>query len=59
MQFLPWTPLPQDCGVISSISPCEGDGPSANPGFLTIADASSTHICIYCTNVGSVLKSFG
>ena len=27
--------LSQDCGVISSISPCEGDGPGANPGFLT------------------------
>ena len=27
----------QDCGVTSSISPCEGDGPGANPGFLTIA----------------------
>src|SRR6266853_5407766 len=25
----------QDCGVTSSISPCEGDGPGANPGFLT------------------------
>ena len=25
----------QDCGVMSSISPCEGDGPGANPGFLT------------------------
>src|SRR3954463_15601188 len=24
----------QDRGVISSISPCEGDGPGANPGFL-------------------------
>ena len=27
----------QDRGVISSISPCEGDGPGANPGFLTIS----------------------
>lgn len=26
----------QDCGVTRSISPCEGDGPGANPGFLTI-----------------------
>jgi hypothetical protein len=26
----------QDCGVTSSISPCEGDGSGANPGFLTI-----------------------
>ena len=26
----------QDRGVTSSISPCEGDGPGANPGFLTI-----------------------
>ena len=25
----------QDRGVTSSISPCEGDGPGANPGFLT------------------------
>ncbi len=25
----------QDRGIISSISPCEGDGPGANPGFLT------------------------
>ena len=25
----------QDRGVISSISPCEGDGPGANPGFPT------------------------
>lgn len=25
----------QDCGVIGSISPREGDGPGANPGFLT------------------------
>ena len=25
----------QDRGVISSISPCEGDGSGANPGFLT------------------------
>ncbi len=29
------TPTFQDCGVISSISPCEGDSPGANPGFLT------------------------
>ena len=28
--------ISQDCGVTSSISPCEGDGPGANPGFLTI-----------------------
>src|SRR5215467_7254982 len=27
--------ISQDCGVTSSISPCEGDGPGANPGFLT------------------------
>jgi hypothetical protein len=26
----------QDCGVTSSISACEADGPGANPGFLTI-----------------------
>jgi uncharacterized protein (DUF1778 family) len=50
--------ISQDCGVTSSISPCEGDGPDANPGFLTIDDACSTHICLYCTNVGSVLNSF-
>ena len=29
--------ISQDCGVTSSISPCEGDGPGANPGFLTIS----------------------
>lgn len=29
------TSLPQDCGVISSTSRCERDGPGANPGFLT------------------------
>ena len=28
----------QERGVISSISPCEGDGPGANPGFLTNLD---------------------
>src|SRR3974390_1521953 len=28
--------ISQDCGVTSSISPCEGDGPGANPGFLTM-----------------------
>jgi hypothetical protein len=38
VQFLPRTPFPQDCGVISSISPCEGDRPGANPGFLTNFD---------------------
>ena len=27
--------ISQDCGVTSSISPREGDGPGANPGFLT------------------------
>src|SRR5262245_15432201 len=27
--------LDQDCGVISSISAREADGPGANPGFLT------------------------
>ena len=27
--------ISQDCGVTSSISPCEGDGSGANPGFLT------------------------
>lgn len=34
----PWPGEPiqkQDRGVISCISPCEGDGPGANPGFLT------------------------
>src|SRR3989442_3015106 len=34
--------LSQDCGVISSISPCEGDGPGANPGFLTNYDPLGT-----------------
>ena len=29
--------ISQDCGVTSSISPCEGDGPGENPGFLTIS----------------------
>ena len=29
--------ISQDCGVTTSISPCEGDGPGANPGFLTIS----------------------
>jgi len=29
--------ISQDCGVTSSISPCEPDGPGANPGFLTIS----------------------
>ena len=34
----------QDCGVISSISPCEGDGPGANPGFLTIFNNLRVHV---------------
>ena len=33
--------ISQDCGVTSSISPCEGDGPGANPGFLTISQKIS------------------
>src|SRR5438132_14194994 len=36
--------LHQDCGVISSISPCEGDGPGANPGFLTIFNNLRVHV---------------
>jgi hypothetical protein len=33
----------QDRGVTSSISPCEGDGPGANPGFLTNTGGSILH----------------
>ena len=50
--------ISQDCGVTSSISPCEGDGPGANPGFLTIPESCSAHICSYCTNVGAMVNSF-
>jgi putative addiction module antidote len=35
--------ISQDCGVTSSISPCEGDGPGANPGFLTISGSVRSH----------------
>ena len=36
VQVRPGAPISnQDRGVISSISPCDGDGPGANPGFLT------------------------
>ena len=39
VQVRPGAPVSnQDRGVISSISPCEGDGPGANPGFLTNFD---------------------
>lgn len=32
----------QDCGVISSISHCDRDGPGANPGFLTNSNGRSS-----------------
>ena len=44
--------ISQDCGVTSSISPCEGDGPGANPGFLTIFSRRGLHVI---TSVATLL----
>lgn len=50
--ILPFSFIVQDCGVMSSISPCEGDGPGAIPGFLTNFHAGAFDFSIEKTIFG-------
>ena len=42
---------------MSSISPCEGDGPGANPGFLTISETKRRGPQSNCYPVGRAVQA--